>query len=36
MKAKANVKKCVYCEGKGYFQLLLGGSETCPKCEGKG
>lgn len=22
-------KECMYCSGKGYFQLLLGGSETC-------
>jgi len=29
-------KTCDYCEGKGYFQLVLGGSETCPNCEGTG
>ncbi|WP_456273486.1 YuiA family protein [Bacillus sp. AK031] len=29
-------KKCVYCSGKGYFQLVLGGSETCPCCSGSG
>jgi DnaJ-class molecular chaperone len=29
-------KPCVYCLGKGYFQLLLGGSETCPCCNGSG
>ncbi|WP_176222164.1 YuiA family protein [Tuberibacillus sp. Marseille-P3662] len=27
---------CPYCEGKGYFQLLLGGSETCDNCSGTG
>ncbi|WP_180994092.1 YuiA family protein [Bacillus sp. Marseille-P3661] len=28
--------ECMYCTGQGYFQLLLGGSETCPNCEGTG
>jgi DnaJ-class molecular chaperone len=27
---------CPYCEGHGYVQLLLGGSETCYGCLGKG
>lgn len=27
---------CEYCNGKGYFQLMLGGSETCPSCQGSG
>lgn len=27
---------CPYCKGQGYFQLLLGGTENCPKCEGIG
>ena len=27
---------CTYCNGDGYFQLLLGGSETCVHCGGKG
>lgn len=27
---------CPYCEGTGYFQLLLGGSETCGQCKGNG
>ncbi|WP_205685207.1 YuiA family protein [Peribacillus acanthi] len=27
---------CNYCSGKGYFQLLLGGSETCTCCGGSG
>ncbi|MFC0187714.1 YuiA family protein [Fictibacillus aquaticus] len=34
--AKAAQEKCPYCEGKGYFQLLLGGSETCCECHGDG
>ncbi|MGM0845863.1 MAG: YuiA family protein [Bacillota bacterium] len=29
-------KNCDYCSGKGYFQLVLGGSETCPCCSGSG
>jgi DnaJ-class molecular chaperone len=29
-------KKCPYCLGIGYFQLILGGSETCTSCEGTG
>ncbi|WP_170169099.1 YuiA family protein [Mesobacillus subterraneus] len=29
-------KECPYCSGKGYFQLLLGGSETCSCCSGSG
>ncbi|WP_176483822.1 MULTISPECIES: YuiA family protein [Bacillus] len=28
--------QCPYCSGKGYFQLLLGGSETCNCCGGSG
>ncbi|WP_456277823.1 YuiA family protein [Bacillus sp. AK128] len=27
---------CPYCSGNGYFQLLLGGSETCSCCSGSG
>ncbi|GBF10326.1 YuiA family protein [Tepidibacillus infernus] len=27
---------CEYCEGQGYYDLLEGGSETCPACEGTG
>ncbi|MBB4075424.1 DnaJ-class molecular chaperone [Anoxybacillus voinovskiensis] len=27
---------CPYCAGNGYVQLLLGGSETCYCCAGKG
>lgn len=34
MKGKGNT--CEYCSGQGYFQLLLGGSETCNGCEGSG
>lgn len=29
-------KTCDYCSGKGYFQLVLGGSETCNCCGGTG
>ncbi|MFC4076004.1 YuiA family protein [Salinithrix halophila] len=29
-------EKCLYCGGQGYYQLLLGGSETCGCCEGTG
>ncbi|MBD1370904.1 YuiA family protein [Hazenella sp. IB182357] len=28
--------KCTYCNGEGYVQLLLGGSETCHACHGTG
>ncbi|QOR66063.1 hypothetical protein IM538_20155 [Cytobacillus suaedae] len=28
--------ECGYCSGKGYFQLVLGGSETCTSCGGSG
>ncbi|KIL42615.1 YuiA family protein [Jeotgalibacillus soli] len=31
-----NTKLCGYCSGQGYFQLRLGGSETCPCCGGSG
>ncbi|WP_158587425.1 YuiA family protein [Neobacillus notoginsengisoli] len=33
---KADAKNCMYCGGNGYFQLLLGGSETCICCGGSG
>ncbi|WP_409271125.1 YuiA family protein [Neobacillus sp. SCS-31] len=33
---KTDAKKCMYCGGFGYFQLLLGGSETCTCCGGSG
>lgn len=33
---KTDAKKCMYCGGYGYFQLLLGGSETCTCCGGSG
>lgn len=29
-------EKCPYCNGQGYFQLILGGSENCPNCQGAG
>ncbi len=35
-KPKLNANDCPYCGGKGYFQLLLGGSETCECCNGTG
>ena len=31
-----NQEQCPYCNGQGYFQLLLGGTENCPNCEGVG
>jgi len=27
---------CIYCEGQGYHDLIVGGSETCPACQGTG
>lgn len=36
MKENKMEHQCPYCSGKGYFQLLLGGSETCTCCEGSG
>ncbi|WP_177174435.1 YuiA family protein [Salipaludibacillus aurantiacus] len=35
-KKKLKLTDCPYCTGKGYFQLLLGGSETCFHCHGSG
>ncbi|MFN7253344.1 MAG: YuiA family protein [Anaerobacillus sp.] len=35
-KVKLGANDCPYCAGKGYFQLLLGGSETCECCQGTG
>ncbi|MGI6126170.1 MAG: YuiA family protein [Planifilum sp.] len=29
-------QRCLYCGGGGYYQLLLGGTETCPHCKGTG
>ncbi|MGA8941264.1 MAG: YuiA family protein [Thermoactinomyces sp.] len=29
-------KKCDYCNGQGYVQLLLGGTENCYACGGTG
>jgi len=29
-------KICQVCDGNGYLQLLVGGSETCPNCLGSG
>jgi len=31
-----DTKDCDYCDGVGYFQLILGGSETCSGCGGTG
>jgi hypothetical protein len=33
---KVDSKSCDFCSGVGYFQLLLGGSETCTCCGGTG
>ena len=27
---------CSFCEGQGYHDIMVGGSETCPVCEGTG
>ncbi|MDP4085655.1 MAG: YuiA family protein [Bacillota bacterium] len=35
-KKNSDSQKCEYCSGDGYFQLLLGGSETCSCCGGTG
>ncbi|MFF2755458.1 YuiA family protein [Psychrobacillus sp. NPDC058041] len=35
-KKETNQNHCPYCKGKGYFQLRLGGSETCSRCNGSG
>jgi DnaJ-class molecular chaperone len=35
MKEEHN-SSCSYCEGDGYFQLITGGTETCPSCGGDG
>lgn len=31
-----NQLPCSYCGGQGYQDVLIGGSETCPACEGTG
>ncbi|MCA1027788.1 YuiA family protein [Cytobacillus sp. FSL W7-1323] len=36
MAVKNESKVCIYCAGQGYFQLILGGSETCACCGGSG
>lgn len=33
---EVTTKSCPYCKGEGYFQLRLGGSETCGCCQGTG
>ncbi|WP_165886938.1 YuiA family protein [Scopulibacillus darangshiensis] len=35
-KSDNKLNQCPYCKGIGYFQLLLGGSETCDHCSGTG
>lgn len=35
-KKDSNTNQCPYCKGNGYFQLRLGGSETCTYCSGTG
>ncbi|GEN35171.1 MULTISPECIES: YuiA family protein [Aneurinibacillus] len=36
MSERNTQETCVYCEGNGYFQLITGGSTTCPSCSGQG
>ncbi|WP_339061251.1 YuiA family protein [Tepidibacillus marianensis] len=33
---KENDHVCGFCEGQGYHDIMVGGSETCPACEGSG
>ncbi|MBA4542074.1 hypothetical protein H1164_04055 [Thermoactinomyces daqus] len=33
---KLQTMTCSYCEGAGYIDLVLGGSETCYACNGTG
>jgi DnaJ-class molecular chaperone len=33
---RSDRETCVYCKGNGYFQLITGGSTTCPACQGEG
>ncbi|MEZ0480137.1 YuiA family protein [Planococcus sp. SSTMD024] len=35
-KKRTTGNHCPYCAGQGYFQLRLGGSETCSCCSGSG
>lgn len=34
IKVKESQLHCTYCNGNGYIQLQLGGSETCIECYG--
>ena len=34
--AKHSDNHCIYCEGQGFYDVIVGGSETCPACEGTG
>jgi DnaJ-class molecular chaperone len=36
MRKSHQLEKCPYCNGQGYFQLILGGTENCPNCDGAG
>lgn len=36
MRAVLSEKICHYCGGKGYLDLLLGGTESCYACQGTG
>ncbi|WP_176560268.1 YuiA family protein [Brevibacillus dissolubilis] len=36
MKRLHTQESCPYCKGAGYFQLIVGGTEDCPACEGQG
>jgi len=36
LKKEDKAGQCPYCKGNGYFQLRLGGSETCTCCSGSG
>jgi hypothetical protein len=36
IKGSGEQNRCRFCDGRGYFQLLLGGTETCMKCGGAG
>ncbi|KOO48505.1 YuiA family protein [Priestia koreensis] len=36
MKKNTAIQQCSLCEGRGYVHLILGGTETCVNCHGKG
>ncbi|UFJ39653.1 YuiA family protein [Brevibacillus humidisoli] len=33
---RSHMTPCSDCKGQGYVELLLGGTEQCPYCEGTG